>query len=188
MYYALNGVDTLKTKPIPTKTLLKSMSSELHPEIGQRLWHFSKEGGIELLDPKQQGSGTPGKDLVRQDSPVTWFYRENTPTEPLVTKDAVAKYLYTLKTDEKLYDVHTDPQHFWAKAIALRNEDKLAGKESDPTALSYFFQLIKDHKYFGYFGSRGPLPNAAGLFYPIRTEKEIVKTNNPIWTQANDKQ
>ena len=177
----------LKTKPIPTKKLIKSMTSELHPEIGTRLWHFSKEGQISTLDPKFQGSGTPGEDLIRQDTPVTWFYIEDTPTEPVVTKDAVCKYLYTLKSDQKIYDVHSDPEGFWKKAIALRNQDHLAGIEHDPTALSYFFKEIKDHNYFGYRGSKGPIPGAIGIFYPVKVEKEIPRTDSPAWTQANNK-
>lgn len=172
-------------RPIPTKQLIKSISSA--PKRGQRLWHFSKECQIETLDPSYQGSGTPGEDMLRKETPVTWFYLENTPTEPLVTKDAVCKYLYTLPQDAVIYDVHQDPENFWKKAIDERNAASVSGQDYDPTALTYFFRLIKDHNYFGYLGSKGPLPNAVGIFYPCKTEKEIPRTSSPEWSQANDK-
>lgn len=176
-----------KTKTISTTRLLKSFKEE-KDSPSTSLWHFSKKADLKELDPDFQGTGTRGKDLVRKDSPVTWFYKEGTPTESIVTKGAVSKYKVVLPEDAKIYDVHSDPEGFWDKASKQRDATKEDKELSDPSVMNHFFKMLKSAGYAGYSGSKGPLPNVVGLFGKTTPTEEVKKPKyeDANWTAAHD--
>jgi hypothetical protein len=195
--YLVKAIESFekKTSTKSTVKLMKSLSAKKDEEGSDpdiKLWHFSKKSGIKEIDPNFQGSGVRGKDIVRESSPVTWFYRDGTPTESVVTKNSVSKYLVKIPKDSKIYDVHEDPHGYWEKAKAHRDSllEKSEGGETtvEKSVIKHFFDMIKNDGYAGYCGSKGPLPGVVGLFNKTVPEKEIQKPkhNDASWSDAEE--
>lgn len=135
-------------------------------EPGQKikLVHYSRKPGLKVLEPSHIGSGVGSRTERNAEVPRTYFYREGTETEPLVTGGAVSKYTTSIDPAvHKLYDLSQDPD----KHVEATLDANHGAWNTDA-----ILKRIRDYGYHGYFNSRGALPDAVALFHPHPVERE----------------
>jgi len=134
-----------------------------------KLIHYSHKEGLKEINPEHMGSGVHGAEKKRgiPDVKRSFYYRENTKPEDLVTQGAIARYHVELDPQQhKLYDINEDTHGLVTQAIQENNgawnTDKILNK-------------IKNHGFVGYHNSASALPNVVGLFHthPVKEEFKI---------------
>lgn len=130
-----------------------------------RLVHYSPTQGLKQIDPKHQGKGVRSEEYKRglPEVPRSYFYREGTKPEDLVTGAARSKYFVSLKPEHKIYDLANDHAGLIEQTVrenqGVWNSDKILGK-------------IREAGYHGFSNSGSNLPNVVALFHPSEVESE----------------
>lgn len=137
------------------------------------LYHYSREKGLKMLDPKKQGMGVKGDHTKRalpyqiKNYPhVTFYYINDTP-EDIVRSAANAKYTVKLEPHQKLYDIYNDPEGLAMQAV---KENQMAWNYEK------IFNKIKDAGYHGIISKDSEHPviaNTVMLFHPHPVHEEL---------------
>lgn len=135
------------------------------------LHHYSRVPGLKELDPQFQGTGAKGAENKHgvPDVKVTYFYREGTPPEDLVTQGAKSKYTVQVPHEGHLYDIGKDPQ----KIIhGLREASKDRQVNPGSVTRDEMLGAVKQAGFHGFHNSNSPLSNAVGMFHPTKPSSE----------------
>lgn len=154
------------TKSVPTKELLaKSQSCMEQEDKPVKLWHFAKSQHSEV-----------------KPSPVSYWYKEGTPTEEKITKSSTHKMSTTLK-QPKLYDLGEDPD----KVIEKVRSEKNQLKKSKGSVKQDVIDCLKKSGYEGIVNSKSKAPGVVGLFKSVAPEKCIAKQEgDSSWKEATE--
>lgn len=130
------------------------------------LVHFSDKTGMEFLDPEQMGSGLGSKHDLYAPTKVAYLYRAGTTPENDVKNRSKSIYSTTLEPHQELYDLSEDNDRLRSK---IREKNNGALNRDD------LISSIKDSGYYGYYSSKGNLPNAVAIFHkhPVHSEQSI---------------
>lgn len=165
------GTQWHKEKPHDFFTTLPSGAHFTHnfgksEDEGEKLnlIHYSKHPGLKTIDPKFRGTGVDagvkGRDSEHGHS---FFYREGTEPEHLVTSQAANKYKASISSkDRPLYDLGEDKHGHVKEAIAANggalNMDKVHAR-------------LKEKGFHGFFNSKHKaMSNVVALYHPTDVE------------------
>lgn len=127
------------------------------------LVHYSTTKGLKELDPNYMGTSAVKSSENKYGVPEirrTYFYREGTVPEEIVTSQAKTKYFVPEPHPSKLYDLAKDEGGHLERARQELAEGKGVGSLSD-RALG----AIKSAGYSGFFNSGSALPNVVAMFH-----------------------
>jgi hypothetical protein len=111
------------------------------------------------------GTGAPSSEYKRGLPEVgrSYWYREGTQPEDLVTQGAKSKYNATLLPHHTLYDLATDRDGLVKQAF----EENQGAWNSD-----MILSKVKNAGHHGFYNSSSALPNVVSLFYNHPIDKE----------------
>jgi hypothetical protein len=174
------------------KNVYKAIKNDLHKNSeanipkSDKLIHYSKTSGLDVLDPKYQGTGgIKGEDTKQgiSQNPVTWYYKEGVEPESIVTTGAKSKYIVNMG-DKKLYDIGRDLSNLYPEAKKKAQAEKDEYIQSKGWTGKYmasadeinqeYNKAIKDAGFHGIFNStlEDTMKNVVGLFHPEKPEAE----------------
>jgi hypothetical protein len=139
-------------------------------EEAKYLIHFGVKAGLSELDPKFMGSSWVKSAENKHGVPEirrTYFYREGTTPEEIVSSQAKTKYYVREPHSSKLYDLGEDPRGHVETARTEMAAGYGAGSLSD-RALG----KIRDAGYEGFYNSTSALPNVVALFHKASVAHE----------------
>jgi hypothetical protein len=148
-------------------------SASNHQEEAPRseyLIHFGVVPGLKELDPDYMGTSNVKSAEAEATKPVvhrTYFYRENTQPEDIVTSLAKTKYFVKCPEESKLYDLGADKD-----SIVQMLREKFNITPSVPYFSDFLLSKIKSAGYLGFYNSNSALPNVVALFYKVPVEYE----------------
>lgn len=129
--------------------------------IPGKLVHYSSQGGLAQIDPKFRGKGVDrgvkGRDT---EHPHSFFYREGTEPEHVVTSRAAHKY--TVHHDESkqpLYDIGADKEGYVAEAVK---------QNQGVFNMEIVHSKLKEKGFHGFHNSSHPtLKNVVVMYHPM---------------------
>lgn len=83
----------------------------LNLEPSNQLTHYSSTPGLKSIDPNYMGSGVKGAQYKRgvPENKSSFYYEHGTEPEPFVTENSTTKYTTSMKPNQKVYDLASDP-------------------------------------------------------------------------------
>ena len=147
--------------------------NKLRKNENTRLVHYSTQSGLDSIDPAKMGSGlgARGNESKRGRPGVerSYWYREGTDTEPLVTSQAKARYTSELGPDHKIYDISEDPDNIYSK---LKDSGKTAN--AGLVTSDEYLGAVKEAGYHGFHNPKSSLSNVVALFHPHPAKEDEV--------------
>lgn len=133
-----------------------------------KLVHYSSRGNLKQIDPKFKGTGVDARTKGRDSShPHSFFYRDGTEPERVVTSGAGHKYTTHLnESQQPIYDLGTDTHGFVQEAI----------KENQGVFnMDLVHKKLKDKGFHGFYNSNhDSLKNVVVMYHPMEV-KEYAK-------------
>jgi hypothetical protein len=165
----------------------KNLSDSLKKNRSQtRLIHYSTQPNLKEIDPKFMGSGLGSQGAEskhsRPDVERSYFYREGSEPEDIVTQKAKFKYSAQLEPHHTIYDIGVDPEN-----IKQRLELEAQNRQINPGVVSNdeYLQAVKDAGYHGFFNSQSGLPDAVALFHKHPVTQITEKSQNYFYKKIN---
>jgi hypothetical protein len=142
----------------------ESISKSEDPSGRMKLTHYSNKEGLTNIEPKFKGKGVDARTKGRDtEHPHSFFYREGTPTESVVTDASSHKYNTSIDPKEHpLYDIGKDPQGF---------HQQVKEKNQGAFNMDMMHSKIKGAGFHGFYNSAHPkLPNVVAMYHPLKVE------------------
>jgi hypothetical protein len=131
-----------------------------------KLVHYSPDENLKEISPNFHGKRKIGSEVKRgvPEHKVSFFYREGTKPEDIVTTGAKAKYVAKLNEGHRLYDLGEDSESVLGsvKARADKKEINRGAFTNDD-----IHEELKNRGYHGFFNSKSSLPDVVAMFHPM---------------------
>lgn len=127
------------------------------------LVHYSRKGDLKSIDPKFKGSAAANTQDKNAGHKYSFYYKENSEPEQVVTEHATHKYKTSVDTSRQpLYDIGED-----------KNKYVQAAKEKNNGALNMddVHDKIKGAGFHGFHNSKHPsLSHVVAMYHPLKVE------------------
>lgn len=142
---------------------LEEYKEKLNKSDKTRLVHYSYKEGLKTIDPKFKGTGVDQRTRGREsEHPHSFFYREGTEPEEVVTSRSGHKYTTSLGADHKLYDIGADERGLVRQAVK-ENQGALN--------MDLVHSKLKQSGFHGFFNSKHPsLSNVVAMYHALPVE------------------
>jgi hypothetical protein len=131
----------------------------------KHLVHFGVKTGLKELDPNFMGTSWVKSAENKYGVPEirrTYFYREGTVPEEIVSSQAKTKYFVREPHPSKLYDLGEDAH----KHVETARQEMAAGQGAGSLS-DRALGKIRDAGYEGFYNSTSALPNVVALFHKV---------------------